>query len=195
MAKRDKATGLVYPSPKEWLAKDWSQAKIADYKPYTMVDGPGIRCALYVSGCLFACPHCYNKKIQDFSYGIPYTEELQQQIIQDLGHPQCQGLSLLGGEPLLNTGLLLGLVKEVRQTYGDDKDIWLWTGYTWEEIMEESEDKLALIQACDVVVDGRYQHSLRNLQLAYRGSSNQRIIDVPKTLASRLVCLWGMEWE
>ena len=127
------------PQPKEWRSEDWSQHKIADYKPYNFVDGEGVRCSLYVSGCLFQCEGCYNKIIQNFNYGTYYTQELEDQIIQDLGASYCQGLTLLGGEPFLNTPVLLRLCKRVRETYGDTKDIWSWSGYTWEELQQETE--------------------------------------------------------
>ncbi len=84
------------PKPEEWLASDLSQQYIADYKPYNFVDGEGVRCSLYVSGCKFACPGCYNKVAQNFHYGTPYTQELEDLIIEDLGGADyCQGLTLL----------------------------------------------------------------------------------------------------
>lgn len=170
------------PKPKEWLAKDYSQGKIADYKPYNFVDGEGVRCSLYVSGCLFQCPGCYNKVIQNFNYGVPYTIALQEQILSDLAAPYCQGLTLLGGEPFLNTGILLDLCQELRARYGHHKDIWAWTGYTWEELQVESQDKLDLLGMVDVLVDGRFDLSKRDLSLRFRGSSNQRIIAVAESL-------------
>ncbi|WP_018658778.1 anaerobic ribonucleoside-triphosphate reductase activating protein [Allofustis seminis] len=191
MAHYDPKTGIRNPEPKEWLAKDWSQGKIADYKPYNFVDGEGVRCSIYVSGCLFACPNCYNRVIQNFNYGIPYTEELEQKILDDLAAPYCQGLTLLGGEPMLNTNILLPLCQKVRERFGHEKDIWSWTGYTWEELLKESEDKKELLQLVDILVDGRYIDALRDLTLHFRGSSNQRIIDVQKSLASGQVILWN----
>lgn len=190
MPKYDRETGILNPEPKEWLAEDWSQGKIADYKPYNFVDGEGVRCSIYVSGCLFACPNCYNRKIQNFNYGIPYTKELEEQILDDLAAPYCQGLTLLGGEPMLNTNIVLPLCQKIRERFGQEKDIWAWSGYTWEELQEESEDKKELLQLIDVLVDGRYMDSLRDLTLHFRGSSNQRIIDVPKSLSQGQVVLW-----
>lgn len=190
MAYKDPQTGLVYPAPQEWLAQDWSQAKIADYKPYNFVDGEGVRCSLYVSGCLFACPFCYNRKIQNFNYGISYDQALEDRILSDLAAPYCQGLTLLGGEPMLNTGILLSLCQKVRQKFGHQKDIWAWTGYTWEELQRESSDKLDLLQYIDVLVDGRYEHGKRNLKLRFRGSTNQRLIDVPASLEAQEIVLW-----
>lgn len=190
MPKYDPKTGILNPEPKEWLAEDWSQGKIADYKPYNFVDGEGVRCSIYVSGCLFACPNCYNRKIQNFNIGIPYTNELEEQILEDLSAPYCQGLTLLGGEPMLNTNILIPLCRKIRERFGNEKDIWSWTGYTWEELQKESDDKKELLELVDVLVDGRYMDSLRDLTLHFRGSSNQRIVDVPKSLNQGEIVLW-----
>lgn len=178
------------PAPQEWQSSKWSQKKIADYKPFNFVDGEGVRCSLYVSGCLFACPGCYNKAVQNFQYGILYTQELEQQIIADLSASYCQGLTLLGGEPFLNTEVCLSLVKKVRERFGHTKDIWSWTGYTWEELQAETADKLELLQFIDILVDGRFEIDKRDLTLQFRGSSNQRIIDVQQSLATGTVVLW-----
>ena len=178
------------PKPKEWLAKDLSKGNIADYKPYNFVDGEGIRCSIYVSGCLFACEGCYNRVAQNFRYGKPYTKELENQILKDLEASYCQGLTLLGGEPFLNTNILIPLCKAIRDKFGDSKDIWSWTGYTWEELLLEGEDKLALLSELDILVDGRFEQTKKNLLLQFRGSSNQRIIDVQKSLKTGCVQIW-----
>lgn len=176
--------------PQEWKSEDWSQRKVADYKPYNFVDGEGVRCSLYVSGCLFQCEGCYNKIAQNFNYGTVYSRDLEDKIIADLGVDYCQGLTLLGGEPFLNTEILLELCQRVRAVYGDKKDIWSWTGYTWEELMVETPDKLALLNYIDVLVDGRFILSKCDLNLRFRGSSNQRIIDVKKSLKNKQVILY-----
>lgn len=178
------------PKPKEWLAKDWSRGKVADYKPYNFVDGEGVRCSLYVSGCLFSCPGCYNLAVQNFNYGVDYTKELEDQILSDIEADYCQGLTLLGGEPMLNTNILNPLCQRFREHFADTKDIWAWTGYTWEELMEESDDKLELLSYIDVLVDGRFELDKRDLNLQFRGSSNQRIIDVPASLKAGEIILW-----
>lgn len=178
------------PKPKEWLSQEYSKGYIADYKPFMFVDGEGVRCSIYVSGCLFACKGCFNRAIQNFKYGTPYTKELEDQIISDLSHDYVQGLTLLGGEPFLNTGVCLQLVKRVRQEFGESKDIWAWSGYTFEELLLESEDKLELLSLVDVLVDGRFELDKRDLTLQFRGSSNQRIIDVDKSLAISEVVIW-----
>lgn len=178
------------PQPKEWLAKDYSLQYIADYKPFNFVDGEGVRCSLYVSGCLFNCPGCYNKAAQNFHYGQPYTQDLEDQIMADLAHDYVQGLTLLGGEPFLNTQVCLKLVHRLRQEFGHQKDVWAWSGYTWEELQKESADKLELLHNIDVLVDGRFILSKKDLTLQFRGSSNQRIIDVSKSLKAGKAVIW-----
>lgn len=182
------------PEPKEWLASNLSQQKIADYKPFNFVDGEGVRCSLYVSGCKFSCPGCYNKVAQNFNYGYDYTKALEDQIITDLGHSYVQGLTLLGGEPFLNTQVCLQLVKRVRAEYGHQKDIWSWSGYTWEELQKESADKLELLSYLDVLVDGRFLEAQKDLTLQFRGSANQRIIAVPASLKAQQPILWQAEF-
>ncbi|MDN6626107.1 MAG: anaerobic ribonucleoside-triphosphate reductase activating protein [Pisciglobus halotolerans] len=181
---------MINPKPKQWTTEQFSKNYIADYKPYNFVDGEGVRCSLYVSGCLFACKGCYNKISQSFSYGEPYTTELEDTIVEDLSAPYCQGLTLLGGEPFLNTGVTIPLSQRVRKEFGHQKDIWSWTGYTWEELMEETADKLELLSYLDILVDGRFELAKKDLGLQFRGSSNQRIIDVPASLKNGEVVLW-----
>ncbi|NEG70431.1 anaerobic ribonucleoside-triphosphate reductase activating protein [Bifidobacterium choloepi] len=181
------------PRAGQWTSAKMSHNMVADYKRFLMTDGEGIRCSLYVSGCPFHCDECYNASIWDFRAGHEYTDKLEQQIIDDLALPYVQGLTLLGGEPLLNTGMLLPLVRRIRREFGHDKDIWCWTGYTWEELMRpgESSDKLDLLREIDILVDGRYMKDLHDSLLQFRGSSNQRIIDVPASLAAGEPVLWS----
>lgn len=179
------------PQPQEWQASELSQLKIADYKPFNFVDGEGVRNSLYVSGCQFACPGCYNKIAQNFNYGQPYTQELEDQIIADLAEPYVQGLTLLGGEPFLNTQVCLALVRRLRAEFGHTKDVWSWTGYTWDELQQETPDKLALLNELDILVDGRFLLAQKDLTLQFRGSANQRIIDVQQSLSQGKVVLWA----
>ncbi|MCC7616076.1 MAG: anaerobic ribonucleoside-triphosphate reductase activating protein [Liquorilactobacillus nagelii] len=178
------------PQPNEWLASELSQQYIADYKPFNFVDGEGVRCSLYVSGCKFACPGCYNKAAQSFHYGVPYTQDLEDAIIKDVSESYCQGLTLLGGEPFLNTQVCIKLVKRIRQEFGHTKDIWSWTGYRWNELLRDSDDKLELLSLIDVLVDDRFMLAKKDLTLQFRGSSNQRIINVPASLKAGRVVLW-----
>ncbi|MCL2595046.1 MAG: anaerobic ribonucleoside-triphosphate reductase activating protein [Promicromonosporaceae bacterium] len=169
----------------EDLTKNVSQNYIADYKPFSMVDGEGTRCSLYVSGCLFACPGCFNEVAWSFRYGQPYSDELENRILTDLAQPFVQGLSLLGGEPFQNPRTCLRLVERVRLEL-PNKDIWAWTGYTLEQLFEiGSWSQIRLLEQVDVLVDGPFMHEQKNLSLAYRGSENQRLIDVPASLKRR----------
>lgn len=163
---------------------------IADYKPFTFVDGPGVRCALYVAGCPFRCLGCYNSAAQSFRYGSAYTAELEDRILTDLAQPYVAGLSLLGGEPFLNTGVCLSLARRTRQEL-PSKNLWGWTGYTWEQLQTSiacgNTDQAELLSLLDVLVDGPYQQADYDSQLAFRGSRNQRLIDVPASLAQHEV--------
>lgn len=194
MAKK-LANGITVPESKEWQASDLSLNYVSDYKPFIMVDGPGVRCSIYLSGCKFLCPGCYNVVAQNFHYGFEYTSELEDKIIEDLSHSYVQGLTLLGGEPFLNTEVALRLTRRVRAEFGTTKDIWSWTGYTWDELLNETDDKKALLNEIDVLVDGRFIQALMDLKLRFRGSSNQRMIDVPASLANEKVVLWTDEYD
>jgi anaerobic ribonucleoside-triphosphate reductase activating protein len=178
------------PKPQEWKANEYSQNYIADYKAFNFVDGEGIRNSLYVSGCLFACEGCFNKAVQNFRYGTPFTQELEDRIIEDLRHDYVQGLTLLGGEPFLNTTVCLKVVDRVRAEFGHSKDIWSWSGYTYEELLLETPDKLELLSKIDILVDGRFELSKRNLNLQFRGSSNQRIIDLAASREQGKAVIW-----
>lgn len=177
------------PKPQEWKSEELSLGRIIDYKAFNFVDGEGVRNSLYVSGCMFHCKGCYNAATWSFKAGIPYTKELEEQIMRDLAQSYVQGLTLLGGEPFLNTGILIPLVKRIREEL-PEKDIWSWTGYTWEELMLETPDKLELLHLVDILVDGRFDITKKNLMLQFRGSSNQRIIDVKKSLDQGKVVIW-----
>lgn len=179
------------PKPQEWKANEYSQNYIADYKAFNFVDGEGIRNSLYVSGCLFACEGCFNKAVQNFRYGTPFTQELEDRIIEDLRHEYVQGLTLLGGEPFLNTTVCLKVVDRVRAEFGHSKDIWSWSGYTYEELLLETPDKLELLSKIDILVDGRFELSKRNLNLQFRGSSNQRIIDLAASREQGKAVIWA----
>ncbi|MFP7697229.1 anaerobic ribonucleoside-triphosphate reductase activating protein [Trueperella sp. LYQ143] len=177
------ADGIRLPMPQQWDGRRLCAGYIADYKPFSFVDGEGVRCALYVSGCPFACPGCYNQAAQSFRYGEPFSQQVHSQILADLAQPYVHGLSLLGGEPFLATPILLPLVRECRARYGLEKTIWIWSGYTYEQLCQETEDKQQLLQMCDVLVDGPFIQRLYQRDLPFRGSTNQRIIDLRATRA------------
>lgn len=154
----------------------------ADYKRFDFLNGTGIRHSLFVSGCHFHCKGCWNAAAWNPQFGTPYTPQLEQQIIDDLNQPdiRVQGLSLLGGEPFDHPETLRPLVHRVKVEC-PGKDIWCWSGFVFEDLVADPvrQDMLSYI---DVLVDGPFDITQRNLQLKFRGSSNQRIIDVKKSL-------------
>lgn len=171
---------------RDYTAEKLSKGKIADYKFPVMVDGIGVRASLYVSGCPFNCVGCYNKKAQNFNFGEEYTPELEERIMKDLSNDYVQGITFLGGEPFLNTQVVLPLARRIKKEL-PDKDIWCWTGYTWHELFDrrpEHRDKLELLHNIDVLVDGRFEQDKFNPNLVFRGSWNQRIIDVKASIES-----------
>ena len=155
-------------------------------KETDIANGVGIRVSLFVSGCTHHCPGCFNADTWDFSYGEPFTEEIEAKILSLLEPDYINGLSLLGGEPMepVNQRVLVPFVRNVKKKY-PQKDIWCYSGYTFEEIKngrahcEVTDEFLNLI---DVLVDGRFVEAQKNIRLKFRGSENQRLIDVKKTL-------------
>ncbi|MFT7052872.1 MAG: anaerobic ribonucleoside-triphosphate reductase activating protein [Psychromonas sp.] len=147
----------------------------AKYYDVDVVNGPGTRCTLFVSGCELACKGCYNKSIQSLSSGQPFTEAVADRIIADINDPRIlhRGLSLLGGDPLhpANVAAVLNLVKRVRAE-APGKDIWCWTGYILDELSDEQREVVNLV---DTLVDGPFVQDLADPGLKWRGSSNQVI--------------------
>lgn len=160
---------------------------IADYKKFDVLNGRGLRNSLFTSGCRHHCKGCFNAATWNFDYGTPYTPQFEDQIISDLNvaNIKLSGLSILGGEPFQNVDGLLGLVKRVREQC-EDKDIWIWSGYTFEEIVADT-SKSELLTYCDVLIDGKFILAERNLKLQWRGSENQRVIDVKQSLRQGMV--------
>lgn len=157
-----------------------------------IANGEGVRVSLFVSGCTHRCKNCFNEIAWDFHYGKPFDETVETEIIKALSSAYIAGLSLLGGEPLepQNQEALLPFVKKVKALY-PNKTIWCYTGFTLDEKcgnLRETVKNTAytkeLISLFDVLVDGAYIEELKDIRLKFRGSSNQRVIDVPKTLAS-----------
>lgn len=145
------------------------------YYPVDVVNGPGTRCTLFVSGCVHQCRGCYNQSTWRVDSGIPFTQEMEDQIIQDLQDTRIrrQGLSLSGGDPLhpANLPAILKLVKRVKAVC-PDKDIWMWTGYKLDELTLEQQKVMSLI---NTLIDGKFEQELYDPALLWRGSSNQVI--------------------
>ena len=150
----------------------------AEIKWTDIANGEGVRISLFVSGCTHNCKNCFNQIAWDFHYGHPFDEIIEEKILRELGKPYIAGLSLLGGEPLepQNQEALLPFVKAVKKKY-PEKDIWCYTGYTYEEILANPRLKTVL-DYIDVLVDGRFEQALFSPYLEFRGSSNQRILRI-----------------
>lgn len=160
----------------------------ATIKPVDIANGPGVRVSLFVSGCTHFCKGCFNAEAWDFSFGQPFTEDTIEEILTYLNHDYITGMTLLGGEPMepVNQEGLLPLVQAVRERL-PEKTIWCYTGYDFEEdilgrMMKESETTRSLVPLFDMMVDGKFVEEKRNLKLKFRGSENQRILNVKESL-------------
>ena len=160
----------------------------ADIKKIDVANGEGVRVSLFVSGCNHHCKGCFNQCAWDFNYGKKFTEKEEQQIIDYMNHDYISGLSLLGGEPLepKNQEGLLPLVKKVKEKF-PNKDIWCYTGFDFEKDVVEkmaknNETTRELLKYIDIIVDGKFEEDKKDLKLQFRGSSNQKIVDVKKSL-------------
>ena len=170
----------------------------ATIKFYDIANGEGVRISLFVSGCTHRCKNCFNQVAWDFAYGEPFTKSVQEKILKELAPDYISGLSLLGGEPLEpeNQKALLPFVREVKRLY-PKKTVWCYTGF----ILDEKTGELTaprknipetkeLVSLFDVLVDGPYVEELKDIRLKFRGSSNQRVIDVQKTLQEKKCVLY-----
>ncbi len=165
-------------------------------KKTDIANGTGVRVSLFVSGCTRHCKNCFNPETWDFSYGQPFTEETEREILKALAPGYINGLSVLGGEPMEpdNQRALLPFLKQVRQSC-PQKDIWCYTGSTLETDLsavgawhcEVTDELLSLI---DVLVDGAFVEEQKDISLRFRGSSNQRLIDLQKTRQAGKTVLW-----
>lgn len=165
-----------------------NKMKYADIKTVDVANGQGVRVSLFVSGCNHHCKGCFNAQAWDFNYGNDFTEEETNKIINELEHPYVSGLSILGGEPLeyQNQQGLLPLLKKVKEKY-PNKNIWCYTGYEFDKdivanMFENWPQTKELMSYIDILVDGKFEEDKKDLNLKFRGSSNQRIIDVQQSL-------------
>ena len=172
----------------------------AGIKEYDIANGPGIRFSLFVSGCTHHCRGCFNPDTWSFHYGKPFTKETEDYIIRQLGQDCYQGMTLLGGEPMEpeNQRELLPFVRNFKALY-PNKTVWCYSGYTWEQLTGK-EPSLArceatdeLLSLLDVLVDGEFVEAKHDISLRFRGSSNQRLLDVKKTLAAGEPVWWEDE--
>ena len=167
-----------------------------EIKNCDVANGPGVRVTLFVSGCTNRCEGCFQPQTWAFDYGKPYTEQTEEELLRLLAQPYIRGLTLLGGEPFepQNQRVLLPLLRRVRREL-PTKDVWSFSGFTWETLTtpgthphcEATEEMLSLL---DVLVDGPFVLAKRNLMLLFRGSENQRLLDMKKTRAAGAPVLW-----
>lgn len=151
-----------------------------------IANGPGVRVSIFMQGCTFNCKNCFNPETHDFNGGQPFTEQTIDKVLQLCAAEYIQGLSILGGEPLhpQNLAGTTQLAQAFKQRF-PQKTLWIWTGYLWEDLRDQ-----AVFKYVDVLVDGPFQTELSSPTLQYKGSSNQRVIDVPQSLKNNTVVLW-----
>lgn len=170
----------------------------AKIKHWDIANGEGVRISLFVSGCQFGCKDCFNPDAQDYNYGSTYTQETEDEILELVSNPNIDGLSILGGDPLWQDihGLrdLCMLVYKTRQI---GKTVWIWSGFTWENIMaplrtpnDVQLGRQTLVSLCDVFIDGTFVAEQKDLTLCWKGSKNQRVIDVREALQRGEVVLY-----
>ena len=151
----------------------WAKIRTED-----IANGPGFRVSIYVQGCNNHCPGCFNPETWDFEGGKEFTDKVKSKFLELGKSKKIAGFSILGGEPLQQGKDMLDLVKEIKETY-PDKTIWMWTGCVYEELTPE---QFEIVKYVDVLIDGRFDAKLKSLRSRYKGSSNQRVIDIAKTL-------------
>jgi len=168
----------------------------ANIKYYDIADGEGVRTTLFVSGCTNRCKGCFQPQTWDFGYGEPFTPEVEDKILDSMEPDYIDGLTLLGGEPFepSNQAALLPFIRRVKVRY-PDKDIWAFTGFVYERDLitggrKHTADTDELLSYVDILVDGPYVEELHSVALQFRGSENQRVIDMRKTLEHGTVILW-----
>ena len=169
---------------------------MGEIKRTDVANGPGVRVSLFVSGCTHHCRGCFNSETWDFSYGQEFTADTEEELLKLLYPPHIAGLTLLGGEPFepSNQRILLPFLKKVKERY-PEKTIWCYTGYLlerelWEDSRARCEATDEMLSLIDVLVDGEFVQEKRNISLRFRGSENQRLIDVQESRRQRKVCLY-----
>ena len=167
-------------------------------KKNDIANGPGVRVSLFVSGCRHRCKNCFNAMAWDFRYGEKFTDETADEILKAVSPEYIDGLSLLGGEPFEkeNAPELLNLVLAFKEHF-PNKNVWCYSGFLFEDLYggKQGEAAKKLLEACDVLVDGKFVEELKCESLLFRGSSNQRIIDVKKSVSENRAVLLDGKWE
>lgn len=189
-----------------WRNREGIVLRYAQVRNMDISNGDGIGISLFVQGCHFHCDNCFNSEAWDFNGGSDWTAETQLDFVNSINRTQIKRVSILGGEPLADENLegVLGLVKDIR-ALTQNKKIWIYSGYTWKQIMHPAvtddlnpvkyellfnRNRKKIVSMCDILVDGKYIDSQRNTTLKWRGSKNQRVIDVQKSLEKGEVALF-----
>ena len=169
----------------------------ADIKKWDVANGPGVRVSIFVSRCTHRCKGCFNEEAWDFHYGNPFTKETEDEILKELEKSYYHGFTLLGGEPFEheNQKVLAPFLKRVRETF-PEISIWCYSGYVFDkeilaEMLPKWEETKEMLQYIDVLVDGRFVEELKQVNLLFRGSANQRLIDVKNSMKEGRVVLWN----
>ncbi|MDY3007045.1 anaerobic ribonucleoside-triphosphate reductase activating protein [Anaerococcus sp. AGMB00486] len=155
-------------------------------RKYDVANGPGIRTSFFVTGCSANCKNCFNTEYMNPNYGKLWTEKETNLIIDYLKKDEIEGLTILGGEPFESVRDLIEIVRKIRDK--SDKSIWIFSGFKYEVLINNKESK-KLLSMCDVLVDGLFVEELKNLKLKFKGSSNQRTIDIQKSLEKNKICI------
>lgn len=167
-----------------------------EIKKADIANGVGVRVSLFVSGCLHRCPDCFNSMTWNFDYGKEFTNDTENEIMGLLLRPYIRGITLIGGEPMEvpNQRRLVKLLRRIRSEL-PQKDVWCYSGFTFEELTGESRARCEvtdeMLSLIDVLVDGRFEKDKRNISLRFRGSENQRIIDLKQTLKTGEIVIWN----
>lgn len=165
---------------------------ICGYVRETINEGEGLRTVIFVSGCPFRCKGCHNPQSRDYDHGTPFTEKLQDKVIQDIkGNPLLKGrVTFCGGEPFANAEGLLDFTARLKREV-PHANVWSYSGYTFEQLLKGNESQKTLLRELDVLIDGQFIEELKDLTLKFRGSTNQRIVDVKESLKVGKVVLYG----
>lgn len=173
----------------------------ADIKKFDIANGPGVRVSIFVSGCTHHCKGCFNEEAWDFNYGNKFDEEKEKEVLEALEPDYIKGLSLLGGEPfeLANQKGLLPVIKKAKENF-PNKKIWCYSGYLFDKDIVENMSKKydetkEMLKYIDFIVDGKFEEENKKPNLQFRGSTNQRIIDVQKSLQENKIVLWDENME
>lgn len=163
--------------------------RFGQIREFDIANGEGIRVSLFVTGCYHNCKGCFNKEYQSFDHGQIWSEDHMDQLIEYLKNPMVDGLSLLGGEPMEHPEELCQILQKVKEQV--DKNIWIYSGYTLEQILLDEKMK-KLLKQCHVLVDGLFVENQKDIRLRFRGSSNQRLLDIQQSLKQSKPILWQL---